>query len=346
MTLIKMAEADIERGVQLYPWGTVKHPKGDFTVDEGFAADMLEAFEAFTADGYYPPVLLEHRPDGSTYGVVKSLEVRAGEGIFGDVEFAAGIKARVDRGLHRNVSPSHYTTFKHPHTGKEYAHVLRELSLVSVPHFKNLQPLGEHYAMSEAGFVTPITHDQEATMADEKQAPEAPVANEEQDEQKPEEGGDLTALTERVAALEKSMSDMLSMMEGKPAEDEPTDNAEQPTADDRIAALERQLAISEAKVAISARLPKAKPEQVASLATLTVDNAEHAEVAIEMAEQGMRAGGTQAPIGVLSGASGHGPGSLDEAFEMSEKALGTSDLAVIAPYVCEKWPHLAGELGG
>lgn len=340
---VSLAEADILRGVQIYPWGEVKHPKGDFTVDAGFAAEMLAAFEAFTADGYLPPVLVEHTADGKTYGVIHALHVRQGEGIFADLELAEGVRQEIDQGLRRYVSPSHYPEFPHPSTGEVWRTVLREVSLVSVPHLKNLQPLGDHYTMSEAGYLTPT---QEATMAEDKGTAE-PVANE---EEKSEGEDTLAQMAAKIAALEKQLGEYKPMMEHVKKmmesegdggdEPEATDNSEQ-----RIAALERELAISKASHTVRGRLPSATDEQVEALAGLLVASAEQAEVAISMAEVATRKTGTQTPIGTQGAATKPGPASLDEALEMAAKEIGSTLLSSTMPVVQKRWPHLTGELG-
>ena len=99
---------------------------------------------------------------------------------------------------------------------------------------------------------------------------------------------------------------------------------------------------------VDALAPTADPANVpdppvAAIAALTVDNAEHAEVAISMAEQGMKAGGTQAPIGVLAGAGKQAAASsLDEAYEMAEQATGSTLASVTTAWVADHYPPLLG----
>ena len=186
---------------------------------------MLEAFEAFTADGYLPPILIEHTPDGSTYGVIRALEAREGEGIFGDIEFAKGVKQRVEDGLHRNLSPSHYSTFKHPHTGKTYYNVLREVSLVSVPHLKNLEPLGGYYTMSESGLVTSTASRKESNMADGTPST-PPVDNEENNTPTTEQR--LDAMESNIAKLTDLVQSLSSNKEGAGGDDGDDDGKSPP----------------------------------------------------------------------------------------------------------------------
>lgn len=150
------AAADVVTDVELFKFGPVKHPAGDFDVDEEFARAMLEAFAAMRLHGYFPPILSEHNADGTILGIVRDLRLDEERGrIVADLELADGIKEDFEAGRRRYLSPSFYDQWKDPHTGEELDFVLREVSVVSVPHLKNIEPpISTHYTMSETGFAT------------------------------------------------------------------------------------------------------------------------------------------------------------------------------------------------
>lgn len=253
-----LAEDDMLTGVQIFAWGEVAHPNGDFEVTREFAREMLSSFEAMLGLGYYPPVLIEHQPGGGALGLVRRLYTQA-DGIYADLELADGVLEEVNRGRRPYISPSFYEEFEHPNTGEVLRFALREISFVSVPHLKNLRPLGRHYALSESGYVT----DPHATgdpMADDKQSPEQGQTNLAE--------GEEMDMASRVEAMEKSLASLMEqlkpmmeyvkqeMMEDE--EEEPEDmreSGDKEMADEavatltrRVADLERQLAEAEVRV--------------------------------------------------------------------------------------------------
>ena len=147
-----LAEQDVLEAVQIFAAGRVSHPVGDFVVDDEFCQLMLESFDLMAERGYYPPVLQEHNSDGCVLGIVKRLFAKDG-GLFADLELAAGVLEEVAQGKRRNVSPSFFDEFEDTHSGRTLSNFLREVSWVSVPHLKNLQPPQQHYTMSENGLI-------------------------------------------------------------------------------------------------------------------------------------------------------------------------------------------------
>lgn len=204
MRLAELGEGD-RRWIHIFAWGPVKHPEGKFVVDRDFADSMLESFEKLAAHGYRPPVLEEHRANGQARGLIHGLEVRE-SGIWADVETSAGVAAEIDRGERPHVSPAFFPKFKHPHTGEELTNVLRELSFVSIPHLKNLTPLGlGHYRLGEHGFIHQSLP--EETMTTARQATPGVVENEEHDGEK----SMMQKLMDKVEAMENKLGAMESM---------------------------------------------------------------------------------------------------------------------------------------
>lgn len=140
--------------LNIFELGPVHHDMGDFEVTPTFLDQMQRSFAALCSAGYRPPILIEHNQDGRCYGIVKKLVRNARGGLDAICELADGFKSMMRRGMFRNVSPSFVEAFQHPHTGEELPNVLRELSLVSIPHLKNLKPPAAHYTLSEGFAVT------------------------------------------------------------------------------------------------------------------------------------------------------------------------------------------------
>jgi hypothetical protein len=224
---INLSEADaIER--QIFAWGDVEHPTGKFKVDEVFAKEMIASFKAFTEDGYFPPVLFEHKSEGTIKGLVRGLRVTS-TGINAVMELAEGVKALADKDELHYLSPSFAPKFKHPHTGDTLKFALREVSFVSVPHLKNLKTDSTHYALKEAK----IMADELKEETNVETTP--PVENA---EEKPDFAKALADLekrfTAKFSAFEKGLKQL--MEHGK--EEEPKENSE---ADPRTAKLEKEV---------------------------------------------------------------------------------------------------------
>jgi hypothetical protein len=332
----------------LFAWGEVLHEVEDFEINEEFAREMLASFAALT-DGYpyRPPILEEHEAQGRGFGIVVAMGTDD-EGIWADVDLPEVVAAEIDAGLRIYISPSFYPEWVHPHTGEELRFVLREVSLVGVPHLKNLRPLGSHYSLSETGWATPTT--QEAAMADLEQpeTPEtAPVDNTEDDTPDIDMAEEFSKLSERVKALEDAYS---KMMEGEGEEEEmgePVDNSEA-TAEQRIAALERTIALKDAEIDVRSVLPTAPMQEVTDLAETIVDQPKRGRRLLSLAERAYKAetkattNTVQEPIG-NPGASTSGPISYSEACDEIEAELGTTDIVNITKVLTERYPHLAGQ---
>lgn len=109
-------------------------------VDDAFLEAQLSQHESLTSDGYKPPVLREHTPNGEREGDVLALARTTVDGkdtlvaavASSDPDFEAKVKARKIR----YFSPS-FASFE-DERGIKYELVLSELSLVSKPHQKGL----------------------------------------------------------------------------------------------------------------------------------------------------------------------------------------------------------------
>lgn len=275
-----------------FAWGHVRHGQGDFTVDDEFALEMIEAFRYMRDTyGYYPPIAAEHQIeidfedgdgpqvlDGVTFGVIAQIETRDSGIWVHPMWNALGQKVN-DLGAFVYVSPSFYPEWEDPHSGKVLQNMLREFTVCGNPHQKNLEtPVGEVYGLSEYGFLptqpkkeTPMDpkDDNQTNLMDGEEEPEENMDGEEE----PEENMDGEApawAQEMLAMLAKLMpSD----------ESESTDNADDSDDSDastkqlaeakkRIAKLERRVALADALVSVQAELPDVDEQEARDLAEM------------------------------------------------------------------------------
>lgn len=292
---LAFAEADVLSDVLIFRWGEVDHPMGEFEVDRAFASDMLSAYEAMRAEGYVPPVLAEHEDSGGGYGRVVGMRV-TDEGIVVDLELAEGVREEVDSGRRIYISPSFYPEFRHPNTGEELRHALREISFVSVPHLKNLPPLGEHYTLSEQGWATTTT-EQEAVMATDPTASptEAPVENEEHDKEMEEYSmGDMRRdlgemRKEMMEGLEAVMGLLKSVMDSEPVEDKEPEEMGETAQLSEMAARVSELVRENAEKDIALRLGEVSDEKRERLVRLRIQSREIYEDAVAALSEATKA---------------------------------------------------------
>ena len=341
---IELAESDLLEDVQIFAWGPVHHPAGNFEVDRAFAEKMLKSFRAMTAAGYKPPILQEHKSEGRAWGLVVALRVKD-DGIYADFELADGVRDQVQAGERPYISPSFFPTFEHPHNGDELEFVLREVSLVAVPHLKNLRPLGSHYSLSEYGWA--LTDQQEAAMADLETtgAPDAATINNMDREDEDRKMADvLEAMEKRISALESYMEDKRESDEHEEEEEVPSGEKLKDNTEKRIAALERTIALKDAELKVRSQLPALDVEDVTALAEAMVSAPKSASRLLSLAEGTAKttAPSVQAPIGV-TGTAPTAPVDFTEAYDKISTELGTKDPASIINVLEERYPNLTGD---
>ncbi len=341
---IELAESDLLEDVRIFAWGPVHHPAGDFEVDRAFAEKMLKSFRAMTAAGYRPPILQEHKSEGRAWGLVVALRVKD-DGIYADFELADGVRDQVQAGERPYISPSFFPTFEHPHNGDELEFVLREVSLVAVPHLKNLRPLGSHYSLSEYGWA--LTDQQEAAMADLETTgtPDAaPIDNTDNEDKDKKMADVLEAMEKRIAALESYMEDKRESDEREEEEEVPSSEKPKDNTEKRIAALERTIALKDAELKVRSQLPALDAEDVTALAEAMVSAPKSASRLLSLAEGTTKtnAPSVQAPIGV-TGTAPTAPVDFTEAYDKISTELGTKDPARIIDLLEERYPNLTGD---
>jgi|AntDeeMinimDraft_6_1070357.scaffolds.fasta_scaffold00404_13 hypothetical protein len=295
------------RRLRLYPWGEVavgKDQQGndlDFTVDREFFADLSEFHADHKARGYFSPFAFAHKPgvDGPTQeafvkaltpGLVTDLGEDQ-EGVWADVYFAAGVAKLYDDGLLSSVSPSHYTNFKNPHTGKVYKRGLREVSAIGVRHLKDLPTQSGYYQLAEGASWTAITHLEESTMTTPTIEIAAPAALSSEQIAKLIADGiaaalvpvtkTVTALGEQIDALPKVALPTVTTL-GEVAE-----TAEQKQIKElkgQVADLDRKAKLAEHRAALMGRLPGADAALVTSLSETLLVAPTHAETQIKAFE--------------------------------------------------------------
>jgi hypothetical protein len=347
LALIDMGEADQDT-IQMFVWGEVRHPKmPKFTVDKAFAEQMVASFGKLKEHGYYPPIIADHgrgHEPGTALGIVLDVFINE-SGVAARVEYAKGVREEVRAGRRPYQSPSFYTEYTHPHTGEVLKYALRELSFATVPVQKNLPPMGGYYSLSEIGWAT---NTQEAVMADQPETPEtAPVDNMEDENPEMDLAEEYAKLSERMTALEEQVRKMMEGPGDEPEEvpsSEPVANAEA-SADERIAALERTIALKDAEINVRSVLPTAPMQEVTDLAESIVDSPKRGARLLSLAERAYKAEPTtntiQQPMGA-PGASPAEPVDFAEAWDACASELGTTDAGSIGRLMERLYPHLTG----
>lgn len=322
---INLSEDDmIER--QIFRWGSVEHPAGDFVVDDAFVRHMMASFETMAQAGYFPPVLFEHESAGTIKGLVRGLRVTE-DGLNAMLELASGVKAAADRGELHYLSPSFYAEFKSPHGGAPLKFALREVSFVSVPHLKNLRVDSAHYALKEAKIM------EEMDVMQVKEAIDAALA----------------AMEARVVALEAAVASMASPEEVEEVVEEVAEEVEsgegydkkETEMSERLAKVERenrlllrqlaereiQTELGEVDIATMKNLVELR-EANGRLFRTVVDTMKSARPSVDLSERGVVG---QTPVG---------PINYDRAVEMGEaKGLKRGSIDMVT-YLAKYHPHL------
>jgi hypothetical protein len=322
---INLAEDDtIER--QIFRWGPVEHPAGDFVVNQEFARAMLESFAAMAEQGYFPPVLFEHSSAGTIKGLVRGLRVTS-EGINAILELAAGVKELADRGELHYLSPSFYAEFKSPTDGRLLRFALREVSFVSVPHLKNLRVESLHYALQEANIMP-----EEMDMMAVREAVDAALA----------------AMEARVVALETAVAKLADPSEAEAVEEEVVEEAGEHYGDkekamsERVAKLEadnRRLLRQLAEREIMTELGDVDGSTMKNLVELREANQRLYRTVVDTMKAAQPAKMDLSERGVV-GQTPTGPVTYDRAVEMGEaKGIKRGTLAMVE-YLASKHPHL------
>jgi hypothetical protein len=322
---INMSEDDvIER--EIFKWGPVEHPAGDFMVDADFARAMVASFEVMAKSGYFPPVLFEHSSAGTIKGLVRGLRVTE-DGINALLELAEGVKAMADRGELHYLSPSFYPEFKSPHGGRPLKFALREVSFVSVPHLKNLRVESAHYQLMEAKIMP-----EEMDIVAVKEAIDAAVA----------------AMDARVAALEAAVAELAKPSEEEVVEEEVVENPEhyddkkEKAMSERVAKLEadnRRLLRQLAEREIMTELGDVEESIMRNLVELREASPKLFTTAMGMMKANKPAAVDLSERGVV-GQTPVGPVTYDRAVEMGEaKGIKRGTLAMVE-YLASNHPSV------
>lgn len=295
------------RRVRLYPWGKTdvgRDQRGnslDFVVDRQFFTDLQEFHADHAARGYFSPFAFAHKPavDGpADEALIKALTPgwvtelgEDSEGIWGDVYFADGVVELYDKGLLSSISPSHYTNFKNPHTGKVYRRGLREVSAIGVRHLKDLPIQSGYYQLAEGGGWQAITQLEEASMTTQQtQTGGTSAANHETSAPTLEQI--KAVFGELIAPVTQSVTQLAERVDKLPTQTTTTTQlAEQGGEVDKIKALEGEIAdlrkkaaIAEHRAALMARLPGADAALVTSLSETLIVAPAQAETQIKALE--------------------------------------------------------------
>ncbi len=266
------AESDVRR-LKMFTWGEVLHENGNFEVDQEFFENLQEYMLDMSAQGFSPPVMKEHTADGFTYGRVRAPLYQTAEGIEGDVEFAKGMSQLFDDGYLDSWSPSFFTDFVDPTSGKTYPRALRELSFVSVRHLKNLPGASPHYALAENELIS-FT---EIDMTTENNESSPVTANADGDGEEKSMMDRMDAMESKMSSLGDAVSKLMEMMEDGDDEEgadmmedgdeepEATANAEVKALAQEVAELKEQLLRKDIRVRVGTELAEAMENDLVKL---------------------------------------------------------------------------------
>lgn len=322
------------KGVRLFCWGLVRHPMGDFNVTRKFAKDLAQGFERMRKTGYAPPLLKEHESTGHAYGRLTRVYSDA-KGILCDIELGDAAVEAYKRGELLYISPSFYEEWLDVHTGETLYNVLREVSLVSVPHLKNIGSIRPTYALTE-GLVR-------ISMATKKKTP-TPKTNmdgggEDTTDNIEGEGVDamLAAALEQLASHEARIAALEEMMAVEGGEG--TNNMDGGGDDDEATGVD----MHEALIEVARAMPTANAEQIAQVASL---KATHPLAYAAALKSGIspKQGRIQQPRG---NAERKPMLDLDAAEKLARKELGEkATYGEVSSWVMAHHPHLKAKILG
>jgi hypothetical protein len=199
----------------------VKHPAGNFTVDDAFVQTFIESFNDFYGSrDYKPPILRGHKEEGVIFGIVKAVDATDTH-VRAFVEYAAGMREMRENGMILNWSPSFYTAFK---DGDDvYPYLLRELSFVSIPHLKSLPYNSEsHYRLLEVSEDLVCVNREEIEMSktEKKATVLNPLGEEVVKNEEPSIEERLKAIEEEIMSLSAWKKSMEESEEEEPSEND------------------------------------------------------------------------------------------------------------------------------
>lgn len=284
--LAPTARAHIEqnaRWVQIYPWGTCKHPQspgGAFTVNKEFYQELVRFMEDHRGI-YFTPVTANHHIDPAkgpqeegvptnalNYGRTVDLREGAG-GIEALAYFAKGVATQLDEGYIDSLSPTHYNGFYSTKTGKYYKTGLQDLSIVKIRHQKGLPGASPWYQLSEQELsAVALTEIKESVMPQDTTTAANPTNQISTANAATSQPAPLTLekVSEMINAATSPMTTQLSEIAAllKPTA---SANAETDASKDkaRIAELERKVELGAARDKVRGALPGADDATVTKL---------------------------------------------------------------------------------
>jgi hypothetical protein len=273
------------RWMPIYAWNKwVAHPSapnGGFTVNKEFYHGLVEFMEDHRGF-YYTPITANHDhagkeperegrvPDSAkNFGRVITLRETT-KGIEAYTYFARGVAQDYDDGYIDSISPTHYNEFHSNKTGKRYMTGLKEVSIVRIRHQKGLQGASPWYRLEEQEqSAVALTEIEESTDMSDKtpqagaqgqnNAQVAPLTTESvtqivKDQVKVQIAESLTPITTQLSEISEKLNPT-GTVENKEAD---------PTAT-QLSALERKLALYEARDRVRSAVPTLDDATVTSL---------------------------------------------------------------------------------
>lgn len=338
-------EGRILKGVRLFSWGVVRHPQGDFNVTRKFVKDLAAGFERMVSTGYAPPLLKEHESTGHAYGRLTRVYSDA-RGALCDIELGDAAVDAYKRGELLYISPSFYEEWLDVHTGETLANVLREVSLVSVPHLKNIGSIRPTYALSE-GLVRINMATKKTTKKPAANPPKTNMEGEDTTDNLDIEGeGEgidamLAGVLEQVAAHEERIAALEAQMMTENGENMEGEGGDDGGEDDAGTAMTSS---AETIMEVARAIPTASAEQVQQIASLKTSM----PLAYAAALKSGSKPGTTRRVQQPRGNSEHRPTvALDEAEKQARKELGEkATYGEISSWVVQNHPHLKAKIFG
>jgi len=276
------------RWMPIYAWNKwVAHPDapgGGFTVNKEFYSELVRFMEDHRGF-YYSPLTAAHDHPGrepesegmipdhaKNFGRVITLRETA-DGIDAYIQFARGLAQDYDDGYIDSISPTHYNGFASNKTGKRYKTGLKEVSVVRIRHQKGLKGASPWYKLDEQELsAIALTEIEEIDMSDKAQAgasgaaqnnTEATLTSESvaqmiKDQVKTQVTESLTPLTTQLAEISEKLNPP------------PVESKEQDTTAAQLTALERKVALYEARDRVRSAVPTLDDAAVTSLSEAIV----------------------------------------------------------------------------
>ncbi len=339
------------RWLPIYAWNKwVAHPSapnGGFTVNKEFYNGLVEFMEDHRGI-YYTPLTANHDHEGKeperegqvpnsakNFGRVITLR-ETQKGIDAYTYFARGVAQDYDDGYIDSISPTHYNAFHSNKTGKRYTTGLKEVSIVRVRHQKGLQGASPWYRLEEQEqSAVALTEIEEIIDMSDKNtqtgAQTAALTTESvtqliKDQVK-------VQLTEGLAPITTQLSEISEKL--KPVGTGTVENKEADPTATQLNALERKVALYEARDRVRSAVPTLDDATVTSLSEAVMASPKSFDAIVAPHKELATLKATQAAAGAGAGAGDKKPGQV----ALSEQGMSSGVAGVVQNGAGSKKPY-------